>query len=83
MWGETSGSYNQCNQETRSGDGSMESFQFPMSELCFEWLEDILYNIYSTVNMVKEFWESLEKKYKTEDTGTKKFKWKDSLTTRW
>ena len=32
-------------------------------------LEDMLYNVYSTFNKIKELWESLEKKYKTEDVG--------------
>ena len=36
-------------------------------------LEDILYNVYSTFNMTKEISESLEKKYKIEDAGTKKY----------
>ena len=36
-------------------------------------LEDILYNVYSTFNTADELWESLEKKYKIEDAGTKKF----------
>ena len=33
----------------------------------------MLYNVYSTFNTAKELWESLEKKYKIEDAGTKKF----------
>ena len=36
-------------------------------------LEDILYNVYSTFNTAKEFWESPKKKYKIKDAGTKKF----------
>ena len=45
--------------------------------LCWKYilngLDDILDNIYSTFTTVKEFGESLEKKYKTEDAGMKKF----------
>ena len=31
-----------------------------------------MYNVYSQVKTTKELWESLEKKYKTEDVGMKK-----------
>ena len=36
-------------------------------------LDNTLYNVYSPIKTVKELWESLEKKYKTEDAGSKKF----------
>ncbi|KAL2497200.1 zinc knuckle (CCHC-type) family protein [Abeliophyllum distichum] len=36
-------------------------------------LTDSLYNVYSTMKTAKELWESLDHKYKTEDTGAKKF----------
>ncbi|XP_075098234.1 uncharacterized protein LOC107806727 isoform X1 [Nicotiana tabacum] len=36
-------------------------------------LEDALYNIYSGVETSKELWTTLEKKYKIEDAGLKKF----------
>ncbi|KAL2491375.1 zinc knuckle (CCHC-type) family protein [Abeliophyllum distichum] len=36
-------------------------------------LTDSLYNVYSTMKMEKELWESLDQKYKTEDVGAKKF----------
>ena len=32
-----------------------------------------LYNVYSNVKTSKELWDALEKKYKTEDAGMKKF----------
>ena len=35
-------------------------------------LDDSLYNVYSPITMVKKLWVSLDKKYKTEDVGTKK-----------
>ncbi|GJY66131.1 pol polyprotein [Tanacetum coccineum] len=45
--------------------------------LCHDYvlngLVDSLYNVYCRITTVKEFWESLESKYKTEDAGTKKF----------
>ncbi|KAK1410121.1 hypothetical protein QVD17_36654 [Tagetes erecta] len=34
---------------------------------------DALYNVYCKAKTAKELWESLERKYKTEDAGTKKF----------
>ncbi|XP_070026052.1 uncharacterized protein [Nicotiana sylvestris] len=36
-------------------------------------LDDNLYNVYSGVETSKELWNALEKKYKTEDAGMKKF----------
>ncbi|XP_073129089.1 uncharacterized protein [Henckelia pumila] len=36
-------------------------------------LENTFYSVYSATKTAKELWESLEKKYKTEDVGTKKF----------
>ncbi|GKE97818.1 pol polyprotein, partial [Tanacetum coccineum] len=36
-------------------------------------LVDSLYNVYCQTTIAKELWESLERKYKTEDAGTKKF----------
>ncbi|XP_070004236.1 uncharacterized protein [Nicotiana sylvestris] len=36
-------------------------------------LEDALYNVYSGVETLKELWIALEKKYKIEDAGLKKF----------
>ncbi|KAJ9543763.1 hypothetical protein OSB04_023470 [Centaurea solstitialis] len=35
-------------------------------------LADALYNVYCKVSTAKELWESLDRKYKTEDAGTKK-----------
>ncbi|XP_073124067.1 uncharacterized protein [Henckelia pumila] len=39
----------------------------------FNGLDDTLYSVYSSVKTAKELWDSLEKKYKTEDAGIKKF----------
>ncbi|RVX19271.1 hypothetical protein CK203_008677 [Vitis vinifera] len=36
-------------------------------------LVDFLYNVYSSFTTARGLWEALEKKYKTEDAGTKKF----------
>jgi len=36
-------------------------------------LDDSLYNVYNPITTAKKLWASLDKKYKTEDAGTKKF----------
>ncbi|XP_038979855.1 uncharacterized protein LOC120109980 [Phoenix dactylifera] len=36
-------------------------------------LDNTLYNVYSPMKTAKELWESLDKKYKAEDAGLKKF----------
>ena len=36
-------------------------------------LDNTLYNLYCAFNTARELWESLDKKYKTEDAGLKKF----------
>ena len=36
-------------------------------------LDNILYNVYSPIKTAKELWDSLDKKYKTEDVAAKKF----------
>ncbi|GJX42164.1 retrotransposon protein, putative, ty1-copia subclass [Tanacetum coccineum] len=53
--------------------GSMETFRFFVPQLCLNGLIDPLYNVYCKTTTAKELWESLERKYKTEDAGTKKF----------
>ena len=44
-----------------------------MSELCTENPHDSLYEVYPGFKIAKALWESLDKKYKTEDAGSKKF----------
>ena len=36
-------------------------------------LDNTLYNVYSRIKTTREHWESLDRKYKTEDAGMKKF----------
>ena len=49
----------------------------PADFLCRNYLlnglENTLYNVDCTFNTARELWESLDKKYKTEDAGLKKF----------
>ena len=46
-------------------------------------LENTLYNVYSPLKTTKELWDSLDKKYKTEDAGLKKFIVGKFWTSRW
>ena len=45
--------------------------------LCWNYilngLDDSLYNVYILITMTKKVWVSLDKKYKIEDAGAKKF----------
>ncbi|XP_076918444.1 uncharacterized protein LOC143578863 [Bidens hawaiensis] len=45
--------------------------------LCWNYIlngmVDVLYNVYCKAKTAKELWESLDRKYKTEDAGAKKF----------
>ena len=64
------------NEEDR---GSLMAFDVWKSSdyLCRNYvmisLADALYNVYCVKKTAKELWESLDKKYKTEDAGAKKF----------
>ncbi|XXG85984.1 hypothetical protein AAC387_Pa11g0978 [Persea americana] len=39
----------------------------------FNGLDNTLYNVYCLLKSAKELWDSLDKKYKTEDAGMKQF----------
>ena len=66
----------QVNEEDR---GSLMAFDVWKSSdyLCRNYvmnnLADALYNVYCVKKTAKELWESLDKKYKTEDADAKKF----------
>ncbi|KAL0462524.1 UNVERIFIED_CONTAM: hypothetical protein Slati_0140000 [Sesamum latifolium] len=47
--------------------------EISMQKLHPHGLSDTLYNVYSSAKTARALWESLEKKYKTEDAGLKKF----------
>ena len=46
-------------------------------------LHDTFYNVYSVYTTAKKPWESLDRKYKIDDAGSKKFVVGNSLTTKW
>ena len=46
-------------------------------------LIDSLYNVYSNKKIDKELWESLDRKYKTQDVRAKKFVMGRSSITKW
>ncbi|XP_070667846.1 uncharacterized protein [Malus domestica] len=48
-------------------------YEFCYRNYILNSLDDNLYDIYSLCKTTKELWESLEKKYKIDDTGSKKF----------
>ena len=48
-------------------------FDFLCRNYVMNALIDSLYNVFSDKKTVKELWESLDRKYKTKDVGTKKF----------
>ncbi|KAL0340749.1 UNVERIFIED_CONTAM: hypothetical protein Sradi_4591700 [Sesamum radiatum] len=57
--------------ETDTCYGCMGTWRFPMQTP--QWFVNTLYNVYSSATTARALWESLEKKYKTEDAGLKKF----------
>ena len=48
-------------------------FDFLCINYILNGLVDSLYNVYSSFTTARGLWEALEKKYKTENVGTKKF----------
>ena len=48
-------------------------FDFLCRNYVLNGLENTLYNVYSSLKTAKELWDSLDKKYKIEDAGLKKF----------
>ncbi|XP_050147505.1 uncharacterized protein LOC126622849 [Malus sylvestris] len=48
-------------------------FEFLCKNYISNGLDDCLYDVYSSCKIAKDFWDSLTKKYITEDAGSKKF----------
>ncbi|XP_076929525.1 uncharacterized protein LOC143593962 [Bidens hawaiensis] len=59
--------------QTLSAVDAWKHSEFLCRNYMLNGLVDALYNVYSSIKTAKELWESLDKKYKTEDVGTKKF----------
>ncbi|XP_076908499.1 uncharacterized protein LOC143565397 [Bidens hawaiensis] len=59
--------------QTLSAVDTWKHSEFLCQNYVFNSLINALYNVYSSIKSAKELWESLDKKYKTEDAGTKKF----------
>ena len=64
------------NQMDRQVVAAMEAWKhadFLCKNYILNGLDNTQYNVYSSIKTSKELWDSLEKKYKTIDAGTKKF----------
>ncbi|XP_076951127.1 uncharacterized protein LOC143624318 [Bidens hawaiensis] len=59
--------------QTLSAVDAWKHSEFLCRNYVLNGLVDALYNVYSSIKSAKELWESLDKKYKTEDAETKKF----------
>ena len=55
------------------GTDAWTQYDFLYRNYILNGLDDSLYNVYSQITTVKKLWASLDKKYKTEDAGIKKF----------
>ncbi|XP_012829808.1 PREDICTED: uncharacterized protein LOC105950965 [Erythranthe guttata] len=64
---------NEASLETRIAWDAWTHSDFLCRNQILNALDDSLYNVYSAIKTAKELWESLEKKYRTEDAGLKKF----------
>ncbi|KAK6139088.1 hypothetical protein DH2020_027168 [Rehmannia glutinosa] len=64
---------NETNAEKRGAVDAWGQGNFLCRNYVLNGLSDALYSVYCVVKSSKELWDSLEKKYKTEDAGTKKF----------
>ncbi|XP_076914209.1 uncharacterized protein LOC143573133 [Bidens hawaiensis] len=59
--------------QTLSAVDAWKHSEFLCRNYVLNGLVDALYNVYSSIKIAKELWKSLDKKYKTEDAGTKTF----------
>ena len=64
---------NKTNRQVVSAVEARKHVDFLCRNYFLNGLENTLYNVYCAFNTVRELWESLDKKYKTEDVGLKKF----------
>ncbi|CAL8118822.1 unnamed protein product [Prunus armeniaca] len=59
--------------ETVAASDAWNQSNFLCRNYILNGLSDALYNVYSPIKTAKALWESLDKKYWTEDAGMKKF----------
>ncbi|XP_050259678.1 uncharacterized protein LOC126704695 [Quercus robur] len=79
--GEKSEKFNECsktkeNETNRQVVAVVEVWEhadFLCKNYILNGLDNTLYSVYSSIKRAKELWDSLDKKYKTEDARTKKF----------
>ncbi|KAK6153677.1 hypothetical protein DH2020_013316 [Rehmannia glutinosa] len=63
----------ETDKEKRMAFDAWSQSDFLCRNYILNGLDNTLYNVYCSVKTAKELWSSSEKKYKTEDAGTKKF----------
>ncbi|KAK3024054.1 hypothetical protein RJ639_042965 [Escallonia herrerae] len=61
------------NRQTVAAMDAWKHSDFLCKNYILNGLDNALYNVYSPMVNAKALWESLERKYKTEDAGSKKF----------
>ncbi|CAL2228229.1 unnamed protein product [Prunus armeniaca] len=64
---------NLATKETVTAIDAWTQSDFLCRNYILNGLDDALYDVYAAFKTAREVWESLEKKYKTEDAGSKKF----------
>ena len=64
---------NETDKQVVTAVGAWKHADFLCHNYLLNGLDNTLYNVYCTFNNPRELWESLDKKYKTEDARLKKF----------
>ena len=63
----------ETDKEKLAAADAWNHFDFLCCNYVLNGLENTLYNVYSPLKTAKELWDSLDKKYKIEDAGLRKF----------
>ena len=66
-------SENEADRQVVAAVDAWKYYDFLCKNYILNGLDNTLYNVYSPIKMARELWESLDRKYKTEDAGMKKF----------
>uniref|UniRef100_A0A2N9G4N1 Retrovirus-related Pol polyprotein from transposon TNT 1-94-like beta-barrel domain-containing protein n=1 Tax=Fagus sylvatica TaxID=28930 RepID=A0A2N9G4N1_FAGSY len=64
---------NESDRQVAAAIDAWKHTDFLCKNYILNGLDNTLYNVYSQIKTARELWDSLDKKYKTEDAGTKKF----------